>query len=236
VFATGGTQLKGKTPDGTEYGLTLDDVWKANGITALHVFGEVSIAIEKTIDEDNEFKKKHLGEKTAEQYADKIARDLVNHLGQKELYFVKHTDIPRNFVTGEHLIRNPDFSVNQAKYTTIAAKAQEKALSALSGEIHHIVPLYLGGGSEAASLMAAEGGAGIAGSAHNAMHEFIDDLKIGKTLGVKNAYTLDWQSLGGTFPDDTLKIIIGTVKQDGSITYKETALAYKVEQNERGIP
>ncbi|HBB32826.1 MAG TPA: hypothetical protein DDZ80_21645 [Cyanobacteria bacterium UBA8803] len=234
VFATGGTQLKGKTPSGEEYGLTLAKVWNHKKRDLGNVVTQVRTAIVQTIKADKNFQRNHLGEKTPEKYAQQIAAELVKHISQKELYFVKHTDIPRNLVEGQHMIRNPEFSANQAKYKTIAANAKEKALSELTGEVHHVIPLYLGGGSELGNLMVAEGGAAVEESAHNAMHQFIDELEIGELLNVKDKITLDWASLGGTFPDDMLKILIGTVKQDGSIEYKETALTYKVEQDERG--
>lgn len=280
VFATGGTRLMSKTPDGGEsFQLTLAKVWEENGTSRSDVVRTVLNAVFKTMNENinTTFVKKYitmieedqltknLTKQLLERYEGQmppeaaqiivnqlrrdwissnalpIAETLVRNMEGKELYFVKQTEIPRNLTSGPHLIKNPATkSLTDSKYNTIAKKSDIKALSELNGQIHHVISLYLGGGSEFTNLMVAEGNArgkdGVEESAHEAMHKFIDHQRI--TLALENGIqqaTLDWSSLNGVLPAEMLKIIIGTVMEDGSISYGETDLAYIVESDTKSI-
>ena len=58
-------------------------------------------------------------------------------------------------------------------------------------------------------------------------HELVAKTDISDQLESSKKITLDSKSLRKHFTDDKLKILIGTILTDGSVTYRETDLNLK---------
>jgi hypothetical protein len=238
AFATGGIMLR-SAPGADAPPLTLGDVWRSMERSTADVIATVSDAVQRTIAADPSFTGL-LGGRTAEDAAVDIARQIVSNMGNATLYIVRHTEIPRYVEPGAHVLINADGeSRNSALYASIAARSRDAALSQLAGEIHHVVPLYAGGGHVETNLMRAEGDARIAAdaaeTAHHVMHQFIDDLEITRYMDNLKV-RLREPDLRREFPDDVIKIMIGVLYSDGHIDYSETDLMYKVSLDSKGLP
>ena len=62
---------------------------------------------------------------------------------------------------------------------------------------------------------------------HGMIHELVDKTEITDQLESSKKITLDSKSLRKHFTDDKLKVLIGTILTDGSVTYRETDLNLK---------
>ena len=134
--------------------------------------------------------------------------------------------------------------MGEAGYRSIASSADFSALSVLGEklvhQVHHFLPLYLGGTHEQGNLMQAEGHAAkdevesedpqakparVAVTAHAKLHEMIDTTSIADFLEQDTAVprvTLSWRSLASAFPMDSLNILIGELGPRGAIKYTDT--------------
>jgi hypothetical protein len=109
-------------------------------------------------------------------------------------------------------------------YKSIAEGSDDTLLSDIQGQIHHFLPLYLGGGNEASALVRAQGSARISEEAHGMLHELIDETSISQYMDTQDEVTLQFDSLKDHYKDDELKVLIGTMLTDSTIHYKETNL------------
>ena len=237
VFATGGLKLR-QAPVGRAQPkeLLMKDVWKEMGTTVASLITRVADAAAQTIKKDKNFLKNNLPGQKADVVGRQIATRVVNNMGKVQLFYVKNTDIPRYVEGGAHVKFNTNSTTKktQALYTKIAENSKDVTLSALAGEIHHVIPLYLGGSHNELNLMMAEGHEAVASSAHHEMHAIIDELNV--EVWVNNnvkAVGLEYTQLAKDIPRNALKIIIGTLFDDGSITYEETKLVYDVIVNQK---
>jgi hypothetical protein len=238
VFATGGIGLT-SAPGAKAPAVFMEDVWKANQYTRATVIAEVKAAIAKTIRKDRKFQKSHMGGLTVDAKALQLARAIVQSVAATELWVVRNTDIPRDIEPGPHMIARHQGSRSEilaATYERVAAASANTALKSLKGQIHHFVPLYLGGGSQEENLVSAEGKASVANTTHNLLHRFIDKLEIKNHLCQlpQNKTSLKYGDLVKAFPDDILLLIIGTVYDDGRIVYTQTKVKYRADTNTKG--
>lgn len=168
---------------------------------------------------------------------------------------IRNTDVPRYVRNGTHCIRRGDGEVTaaEASYQTRARESGFSALQrlgqGLQHQIHHFLPIYLGGGHQSGNLVQAEGHAArtevpvpstedpnkterIALTAHAKLHEVIDATDITEFVRpaeqlleagqVAPPVTLDWHSLATAFPLEDLNVSIGELHGDGCITYEVT--------------
>jgi len=155
--------------------------------------------------------------------AQRAASAVVDHVADIELYFIRPTEIPRSLRSGPHVRVNPDESRSRALYHGIARDSDYSAVRELGGQLHHALPLYMGGGHEQDSLIQAEGMARIASSAHGMLHNMIDEQDVSEFLGEEEV-TLEWADLAETYDPDGLMVVLGTLFTDGHIEYDETEL------------
>ncbi|MFN8499781.1 MAG: hypothetical protein U0641_18155 [Anaerolineae bacterium] len=76
------------------------------------------------------------------------------------------------------------------------------------GEIHHLIPLYLGGSHETVNLLA------LAPKLHKRMHALFRDI------GAKKRFSLSWAALRARFGGKE-QWVIAIIREDGRIEYKE---------------
>ncbi|UBV45355.1 DUF4157 domain-containing protein (plasmid) [Deinococcus taeanensis] len=225
VFATGGKKLQCLPDPAGNTSLTLRRTWQESGRSTRSILDRLEVAMEKTL----------LASKPAlsadrrllEAEMAKLAQIVFSKIADRPLFYVKWTEIPRKLKPGPHmLVRDPSQKIT--KYADHAKSAMDDTLTGLSGEIHHAVSLYLGGGNSAKNLIAAVGKARIADTAHNILHDVLDTTVVRAALtGLADDYALTWSSLASTFDDSALKILIGTCTDDGDITYKETGVDFQ---------
>ncbi|MEM9548290.1 MAG: DUF4157 domain-containing protein [Bacteroidota bacterium] len=166
-----------------------------------------------------------------------LATRLIKYLKNVELFFIAGTKIPRllKAASKTDLITRYK-SISKALYSKIA-KAHKSDFNAKFGEqVHHIVPLYLGGSHNINNLIKVQGQAkaDIAESVHAQLHHFIDELSI--TLYLENEGSdpeevtldgLDFDGVRAKLTDDKLVVLLGMLYQDGTIKYKETDIKLK---------
>jgi hypothetical protein len=240
AFATGGILLR--AAPGTDTPLTLADVWKNMGTSERAVIQQVTAAVHLTLTEDPGYYTAYVsGQADPLDVARDYATQVVRSMATVPLYVVKNTDIPRDVEGGGHVLLNSAATVarTNALYTAIGEASANRMLSGLGGQIHHVVPLYLGGGHPETNLMRAEGDAriraGMRDTAHHIMHEFIDNLEIVRFVdGIK--VKLREPDLRRAFPDDAVQILIGVLYPDGRIAYQETPLKYSASSHTKVIP
>lgn len=226
VFATGGRKLQ-CLPDITgNTNLTLRRTWQESGRSTRIILDRLEASMEKTLLAS----RPALGTDRSLLEAEmaKLAQVVFGKIADRPLFYVKWTEIPRKLKPGPHmLVRDPSQKIT--KYAEHAKVAMDDTLTGLSGEIHHAVSLYLGGGNSAKNLIAAVGKARIADTAHNILHDVLDTTTVSAALtGMADDYALTWSSLANTFDDAALKVLIGTCTDDGDITYKETGVDFQI--------
>ncbi|WP_428268721.1 hypothetical protein [Haliangium sp.] len=235
VFATGGRKLSSvnEQANGPGGSVKLSILWSD---TKRSVVRQVTRAIISTFEQDPVYGPRlQQARAEMETQARLAAKAAVAAAENQELYFVHSTSIPRNLASGAHVIKNGDVAVSPSLYQQIAASSNEKLLSQLSGQIHHFVPLYLGGSHEVGNLIRTEGDARVKDTAtrvtaHALLHQLIDEMGVKVWLnGRIQETTLKWQDLASTFNDDDLVILIGTLMKAGSISYQESKLPFAAE-------
>ena len=117
-------------------------------------------------------------------------------------------------------------SVSKALYHGIAKKSNFSAVKKMKGQLHHALPLYMGGSHEEHSLIQAEGMARVESAAHGMLHKMIDDQDITEHLGPRAAETtLEWKDLADHYEARNLAVLLGVLKDSGKITYEESDLS-----------
>lgn len=142
---------------------------------------------------------------------------------------VRGTDIPRSVTRGDHVKVRDGEQVSPALYTSIAQNSSDPLMRQAGAEIHHVVPLYLGGGHNEENLLRAGGSASVADSAHRALHELIDSQTIQFALGdgdnrLQSQTRLSPNSIRSAVPPDRLEVMLGTLYKGGTIDYDTTGL------------
>ncbi|MEM9491197.1 MAG: HNH endonuclease signature motif containing protein, partial [Myxococcota bacterium] len=180
VFATGGRKLTAVRGDAAGGPVTLSDLWP----NRREVLVRVRRAILDTFSQDEKFAKRlRADRKEWRSAASKAAKEVVAKMENRELYFVDRTSIPRQLTQGPHVIVKGNTTVSASLYTQIATKSNDELLSKLQGEIHHFVPLYIGGSHDEHNLVRAEGAARVKENAtritaHAQLHQLIDETKV----------------------------------------------------------
>jgi hypothetical protein len=217
-FGTAGKKVMHADPGGSPMALTFEKVWGDDGLSDLIL--KLEKAIKDTVGADA---KKVADYKAIgfewEKEAIKRAAQMVNAIKTKEVCFIKPTDMPRYVPGGDLVVVNDPKVKSEALYQGVAEKAGKGFLEKMEGELHHVIPLYLGGGNEATSLVWASGT--VSSGAHGALHAFINTTKISKWLSTNpNKPTLKYWDIAAQFPGKILDVLIGVLNDDGSIKYK----------------
>lgn len=228
LFATGGQELRSapKAPGQQGQVLTLRKIWNRSKINS--AIEQVRDAILNTLAQDP----KYLDERKADgvhkledfdQLAEDRAEKIVNDMVDVKLQIIGPTAYPRSVKKGPLVRCNPEAErTSQALYHSIAKNSQDPMLSELAGQLHHIIPLYLGGSHREDNLMRAEGLAKVAGTAHGIMHELLDSTSIAKFLGqADNDITLKWSDLAKILDPQSTFVYIGELVADGRISYQK---------------
>lgn len=162
------------------------------------------------------------------------APTIAESMANKPLIFVKGTGIPRNvkaknqpFVNVNPNLESMGTSKSQALYHGVLEKAEGTLNSVLKkglgdAQIHHLMPLYLGGTHHIENLLTLFGMARIESTAHGMMHKVIDETRIDAYLETDREITLENSSVSSYFSDDKLDILIGLLKTNGSIEYRKS--------------
>ena len=161
VFATGGAAIKDvmgiRGDEGDQ--LTFEKIWAHTDGSEDEDRERVAKAVTHTLNSDPKYIE-HLKGKgmTPGSAATKITKLILDRLRSKPLTFIKGTSVPRKLKKGgDHIHVRDGAVISKALYGKIAATAEHSALNKLKGEIHHVLPLYLGGGNEADNLVVVEG-------------------------------------------------------------------------------
>ncbi len=154
-----------------------------------------------------------------------LADMIMNNIKTKPLFFVRPTDIPRDVPQNVPYVRvkqatTGTIAVAPALYGNIAGDIVT-FLNLNDTQIHHVLPLYLGGGHEIQSLAVIFGGSSAAGTPHQMLHEVIDRIDISSYVG-ENAgtVTLRVEDLARHYRE--FNILIGALHTDGSIEWDDT--------------
>ncbi len=250
VFAAAGKRMTIEKGRGKGKALTLSKVWKGNmdpwRKRIVDSLGQTVKAVESQMVAKAKQQDGNAGMSVAQvkawidQQVDNVAKEVINSIKDRELHFVRPTDIPRNlqvkdqkFVIINDNLRSLGLSKTQALYNGVVDKSDDflrKELKVqlqkakVSQEVHHSLSLYLGGGSKLSDLLTLFGNAGVPSEPHGMMHELIDLQDISRFLETDQKITLDNDSLEKHFTDNKLKILVGTALSDGDISYKESVL------------
>ncbi len=163
----------------------------------------------------------------------KVANKSIKYLMNVELFSIDNTAIPRylkNARKSKLILHNAKKSVSGALYRKIAKRYKGAYRTKFKGEIHHAIPLYLGGSHMLSNLLKVQGQAAkkAAESAHAALHKFIDELSV--TLFFeregKDPETVTLNNFTVKEIRDKLqgksKLLFGKLYTNGEIKYKET--------------
>jgi hypothetical protein len=228
VFATTGAKLLKKTGPRFE-SLTLERIWSTTPGAEQRAWELATEAIIKATKLAPEMKPdQHM------LLAGMVARDLLDRVAQIPLYFVTPTIIARD-LHGQNLglvKTNKDVRHSKALYESIAQNSGDEmvnlAANVTEKQIHHVVPLYLGGPHAVRNLFSATGDAKVAhdvpATAHKLMHDLIDKTQVSFYLAAKDkefTSKLSFTDLAQTLPADQLKLLMGTLYEDGHIDYQE---------------
>jgi hypothetical protein len=169
----------------------------------------------------------------------RISSAIIKDLRNTELFFISGTDVPRKLkgARSSELIKlNPENTITDALYRSVAQKYSGSMQAKFSGQVHHIIPLYLGGSHVIQNLIKIQGqkASDISDSAHAALHNFIDTTEVELFIKQKIGGE-DEVSIRTTLKDidiaeklkDHLKVSIGTLRNNGAIAYKETSINLK---------
>jgi hypothetical protein len=228
VFATTGAQLM-REEAGQKKALTLGAIWQLNQGAKAQALVRAQQAILKTLAGD-----KPATPAMQDEAAD-LAEGMLERISTIELFFVTPTIIPRDVPANSPVKTNSGVAKSKALYEHIARESKARLLTLAPPEIkseiqvHHVVPLYLGGTHEARNLVQARGDAkvaeNVAATAHKLLHDLIDQTSV--TFFVdqqKITSTLDFTSLSQKIPASTRKILIGTLYENGYIKYRQVPL------------
>jgi hypothetical protein len=154
-----------------------------------------------------------------------VAQMIMDHIKSRPLFFVRPTDIPRDVPQNVPYVRvrqteTGTIAVAPALYGTIAADIVD-FLNLNDTQIHHVLPLYLGGGHELPSLAVIFGGSGAGGTPHQMLHSVIDAIDI-RTYITTNVprLTLRVEDLARHYRE--FNILIGVLRADGQIEWDDT--------------
>ena len=194
------------------------------------------------------------GEELQDMVEDTVER-IIENFESVDIFYISKTDITRYQVgagkAGTLIRNNPEYkggfaSLYLKKAADYASEIEGSLESKLTGQVHHLVPLYLGGSHYYKNLLEAYGDARInvekypekaAESAHKALHDLIENKEdvevriLGEMKdGTKDAnITLDTLSPGKVKSAiekqvNSLDLIIGTMYGDGFVKYVNSSI------------
>jgi hypothetical protein len=228
MFATAGKRLMQAPPEGGDpIGLTLSSVLGAR-MTLFEA--AMRTAITQTINAPANAAAVRQRRWTPEQVATEAAArtgQIVAAIKDQPLYFIRPTSLPRNVASGELVRINAQQTRAEALYHGIAEASDQALLNEFDGQLHHVIPLYLGGGHAEGSLVQAEGMARIETDAHGILHNFIDNTVVANMIGAQPHTPLEWNALAQAFPGKALDLLIGELqgpdggRPAGTISYRK---------------
>ncbi len=218
VFATGGRKLV--TTDNVD--LTLDVIFQETG-TEEGFRSEMLAAVQQNLMSIQQRKPDLLKKgQTVESLAEGIVSNVLGSIRHHKLAYVDHTKIPRTVPQSSDYVKTREGAkISPALYGAIASEAENEASHKLGEEVHHVLPLYLGGSHVEGNLLSVIGKASqdVAQSAHAALHRLIDGVSI-TGLMEDNVETLSYRDLSRAFAKEPESILIGTLHLLGDITYQ----------------
>lgn len=237
-------------------------VYQARGgtpkpVTLLQLLGSKT-SVERALKEALKIAARMSGLDSTDRKVIQLIESAVNRITatfeSNEVFYIGNTEITRfqTSAKGDSVIRkNADYTggfsaVYHKKAEEYATEEAGSLESKLSGQIHHLVPLYLGGSHNYRNLIAAHGHARVnvekfpqeaADSAHKALHDLIESKKkvririLGemKDGTINKNITLDTLSPGKIkhaieTQVVSLDLIIGTMYADGFVKYINTSI------------
>ncbi|MFN8394617.1 MAG: DUF4157 domain-containing protein [Bacteroidia bacterium] len=234
VFPALGRSLKIETRDGDRVAKFSDIIPKDQ------IFLMVIEAIKTTIERDPAGGTAISKDPKIEKEIEKISTKIANHTAKRPLFTVTPTEIPRNLkgASSSELVQVNSHSISPSLYSQIAENHNQEINVKFDGEIHHIVPLYLGGGHNLYNLLAAQGSArlpdnvAITTSVHAILHDRIDKAKIAAFLQDSLAdakISANFEALSPSDITNMMKgkqnLIIGTLFRNGDIKYRDAKIS-----------
>ena len=172
------------------------------------------------------------------QEINKVAQKIASNLVKTKLLFINHTDIPRYLKAAEtsEFIKTNNHPISPHLYSKVPQKHKDKIEFKYGEEVHHVVPLYLGGSHHLSNLLKVQGKAKgeVSDSVHRELHDLIDEGavttyiqdKAGQPISV-TLNSLKPSELKSKITPQGLNIVIGTLFTDSSIKYRDTKIALK---------
>ncbi len=248
TFAVPGTPIKIEKGNKKGEDLTFRKILGKKGLNEFE--RKVTLALTNTVNELNSdfLKDQGITKTELNNQIKNVAEKVMTYLTDKSLMFITPTGIPRdvsqkkkgtkyNFVKVNTQLRKLGASKSKSLYAKIVENGDGVLYSILRDalkaediefQVHHAHPMYLGGEHIVDNLLTLFGYAGRPFEPHGMLHELIDEMDIKKFLNTNYpTMTLDNTLLSKHFDSEKLKILIGTLKTDGTITYKETNLKLK---------
>ncbi len=154
-----------------------------------------------------------------------LASMIMDHIKSRPLFFVRPTDIPRDVPQNVPYVRvrqatTGSIAVAPALYGNLAAEIVT-FLNLSTTQIHHVLPLYLGGGHELENLAVIFGGSSAAGTPHQMLHAVIDSIDISSYVATSAPrLTLRVEDLARHYRE--FNILIGILRSDGQIEWDDT--------------
>lgn len=154
-----------------------------------------------------------------------IASMIMDHIKTRPLFFVRPTDIPRDVPQNVPYVRvrqatTGSIAVAPALYGNLAADIVN-FLNLNNTQIHHVLPLYLGGGHELENLAVIFGGSSASGTPHQMLHAVIDTIDISSYVATSAPrLTLRVEDLARHYRE--FNILIGILRSDGQIEWDDT--------------
>ncbi len=238
VFATMGKQLQ--VPDGESYkDATIGNLLQQMGLTQAIIQRYVQDAIDQTVGVPVEpvERLEYLSERRA------VAQQSAEYLfsSNRKAFLITPTSIPRKLTVGSGtFVKKNNLPIGQYLHDSSVSKASDEARKSFGDEVHHIIPIALGGAHQIENLLKVKGKRGdeIKKSAHEGLHNVFDEkvsnsvnLYVKDEAGSPVSISLDSlneQSLRHKIESvTTLNVVIGTLLTDSSIQYRDTNIPVK---------
>ena len=233
VFATTGKQLQVQK-EGSYEDATIGDLLEQMNLGQSLIQSYIGAAIDQTVGKPTN--PLELQEYLTER--DQVAAESAEYIfsSHRKAFLITPTSIPRNLTVGSGtFVKTNGSPISQYLHEASVAKASTDARKSFGDEVHHIIPIALGGAHHLKNLIKVKGGRGddIRDSAHKGLHAVFDEkvdtainLYVKDEAGDPQAVTLDSlneQSLRHKVEAATsLNIVIGTLLSDSSIEYRDT--------------
>jgi hypothetical protein len=177
-----------------------------------------------------------------EEEVNRVVNATVSYLlsSQRQAFLITPTSIPRNLTvgTGTYVRTNGDVSMSSSLYQATVTQAESQVRSAFGDDIHHIIPLALGGSHHLQNLLRLQGkrSEDLRASAHAGLHNVLDEAGEAIELYLRNASggpvrvqidSLDEAKLRRAIQQaGQMNVVIGTLFRNGEIVYRETEIVF----------